>query len=154
VSRVGAVFRPGSRGTKKWVDMYGDNLVCIRYRYDEECGRRFTTAEIIVHEFDWTPPHSTKQTPRVDIRVRWNEKELQAAMGAAGGSSRDYACRDPVTAGIGFPERRRSPCPGELGRSPTTRDEAAPGRSPPRPIPQMSRRDTIFIEQIPPSHTP
>jgi hypothetical protein len=65
--------------------MYGDNLVCIRYRYDEERGRRYTTAEIIVHEADWTPPHSKKQTPRVDIRVRWNEKELQAAIGAAGG---------------------------------------------------------------------
>jgi hypothetical protein len=65
--------------------MYGDNLVYIRYRCDEERGKRYTTAEIIVHEADWMPPHSKKQTPRVDIRMRWSEKELQAAIGAAGG---------------------------------------------------------------------
>jgi hypothetical protein len=35
--------------------MYGDKLVCVRYRYDTESGRRFKTIEIIVEEKEWAP---------------------------------------------------------------------------------------------------
>jgi predicted aminopeptidase len=84
MSSVGAVIRPGSRGTKKWVATYGDNLVCIRYRYDEKRGKRYTTAEIIVDEAIWVSP-KTKPQKRVNIRIEWKEKELRTTVGAAGG---------------------------------------------------------------------
>ncbi len=41
-------FNPGQKGTKQFLDQYGDGLVCVRYRYDREQRKRFTTVEIIV----------------------------------------------------------------------------------------------------------
>jgi hypothetical protein len=49
-------LRPGQKGTKKLLDIYGDALVCVRYRYDEDRGVRVKTAEIIVETRDWAPP--------------------------------------------------------------------------------------------------
>lgn len=48
-------LKPGKPGTKKLVAEYGDRLVCVRYRYDEERHVRLKTIEIIVEERDWTP---------------------------------------------------------------------------------------------------
>jgi hypothetical protein len=38
---------PGQPGTKQLVKLYGDRLVCVRYRYDCEQQRRIKTVELI-----------------------------------------------------------------------------------------------------------
>lgn len=43
-------LKPGDCGTKKLAARYGDRLVCVRYRKDEEKKRRYTTIELIVDE--------------------------------------------------------------------------------------------------------
>ncbi|AUM14692.1 hypothetical protein [Ketobacter alkanivorans] len=43
-------LRPGDSGTKKLTERYGDRLVCVRYRKDDEKKRRYTTIELIVDE--------------------------------------------------------------------------------------------------------
>lgn len=48
-------LKPGQRGTKKLQALYGDRLVCVRYRYDAEHGRRLKTIELIVEEKEWSP---------------------------------------------------------------------------------------------------
>ncbi len=48
-------LNPGQRGTKQLVEQYGDQLVCVRYRYDETCMRRYKTVELIIDESDWEP---------------------------------------------------------------------------------------------------
>lgn len=48
-------LKPGQRGTKKLQALYGDRLVCVRYRYDAEQGRRLKTIELIVEEKEWSP---------------------------------------------------------------------------------------------------
>ena len=50
---VKATTKPGRNGTKKYLQQYGDQLVCVRYRYDKQRERRQTTAELIVDELDW-----------------------------------------------------------------------------------------------------
>ncbi len=40
-------LRPGDNGTKKFVNKYGNDLFCVRYRYDSESGIRYTTVELI-----------------------------------------------------------------------------------------------------------
>jgi len=39
----------------KYVEQYGDALVCVRYRYDVATHKQYKTVEIIVSESDWTP---------------------------------------------------------------------------------------------------
>jgi hypothetical protein len=41
---------PGQKGTKKFLERYGKQLICVRYRYDDQRRKRFTTIEIIVEE--------------------------------------------------------------------------------------------------------
>lgn len=69
--------RPGEPGTKAFVELYGDRLVCVRYRYDAERRRRYTTVEIIVSEGPWEPP---RKAPAPDdivyLRVIWGELEV------------------------------------------------------------------------------
>jgi len=48
--RVRLKLKPGQRGTKNLVNQYGDRLICVRYRYDEKTGKRYTTVELIVAE--------------------------------------------------------------------------------------------------------
>ena len=43
-------MKPGERGTKKLLAKYGDGLVCVRYRYDEEKRKRYKTVELIVED--------------------------------------------------------------------------------------------------------
>lgn len=40
-------LKPGQKGTKALVEKYGDALVCVRYRYDEESRTRIKTVELI-----------------------------------------------------------------------------------------------------------
>ena len=81
--RTRAKLQPGQRGTKRWVKQYGDRLVCVRYRYDAERRRRYTTVELIVDEGEWDPPPDPSAI--VGIRVNWGERELARAVRKAGG---------------------------------------------------------------------
>ncbi len=74
------------KGAKRLTREYGDRLVCVRYRYDEQAGKRYTTVELIVDEAAWKPQHKrcTAETI-VGLRVEWRETKLQQAIKAAGG---------------------------------------------------------------------
>jgi len=41
---------PGADGSKRFVKMYADQLVCVRYRIDSKINKRYTTIELIVEE--------------------------------------------------------------------------------------------------------
>lgn len=45
---VKATMKPGHNGTKKYLQKYGDQLVCVRYRYDKKRNKRQTTIELRV----------------------------------------------------------------------------------------------------------
>jgi hypothetical protein len=72
---------PGQKGTKKFLERYGEQLVCVRYRYDEQRRKRFTTIEIIVEESCWSPPEKPEI---VGLRVEFKETELQRRIKQAG----------------------------------------------------------------------
>ncbi|MGC8801922.1 MAG: hypothetical protein C0184_10215 [Chloroflexus aggregans] len=57
-------LKPGQRGTKKLQALYGDRLICVRYRYDAENGRRLKTIELIVEEKAWMPRDRTDDDQR------------------------------------------------------------------------------------------
>ena len=47
---VRKTLTPGNPGTKHLLDLYGNQLLCVRYRYDEASGKRYKTVELIVDE--------------------------------------------------------------------------------------------------------
>ena len=54
--KVGMVLRPGQKGTQKLQKEFGDALVCVRYRFDDESNRRIKTVEIVVDESEMPKP--------------------------------------------------------------------------------------------------
>jgi hypothetical protein len=41
-------LKPGQDDTKSLLNKYGEQLICVRYRYDEERGLRHKTIQLIV----------------------------------------------------------------------------------------------------------
>lgn len=53
VLKTRLVLRPGQRGTKRLVNEFGDRLVAVRYRYDDNKHIRIKTIELVVAEVPW-----------------------------------------------------------------------------------------------------
>lgn len=60
----------------------GKQLICVRYRYDDQRRKRFTTIEIIFEESDWSPPEKPEI---VGLRVEFRETELRRRVKQSGG---------------------------------------------------------------------
>jgi len=78
-------LKPGQKGTKRLVETYGDSLLCVRYRYDENRGVRLKTVEIIVEEKAWKSSFRYRDEDIVKIIVAFTEKSLRETLKAAGG---------------------------------------------------------------------
>ena len=77
---------PGQKGTKKLHEQFGDRLLCVRYRYDDQLRKRFKTVELIVEETAWTPPaRLLAANTIVGVRVELAEVQLQRKVKQAGG---------------------------------------------------------------------
>jgi hypothetical protein len=79
-------IQPGQRGAKKFVEQYGDRLVCVRYRSDARRRKRFKTIELIVNEWPWTPPPLQRRADSiVVVEVAFSERTLRRQIKDAGG---------------------------------------------------------------------
>lgn len=79
-------LKPGQNGTKQYVKQYGDSLVCVRYRYDEQKRKQYKTVEIIVSESDWEPPPAKyPDSTLVGLTIGFKETALQSQVKAVGG---------------------------------------------------------------------
>ncbi|MBI2313997.1 MAG: hypothetical protein HYU77_15980 [Betaproteobacteria bacterium] len=79
---------PGQNGTKNLVRQYGDRLVCVRYRYDAQRGKRYKTVELIVEETNWQPRAGASVRAAdhmVGVRIGYGEAELREKVKQAGG---------------------------------------------------------------------
>src|SRR5262245_55465383 len=84
--RTGKTLKPGTPGTKKLLEKYGESLVCVRYRYDVENRRRVKTIELIIDEAFWQPrPKKIPTSKIMNIRLKYDEIELRKQIIAAGG---------------------------------------------------------------------
>ena len=78
--------QPGQRGAKRFVAQYGDRLVCVRYRQDEQRKQRCKTVELSVAEGLWTPPPPRRRRERlVLVKVAFPERELRRQIKDGGG---------------------------------------------------------------------
>ena len=77
---------PGAPGSKKYLEKYGDQLVCVRYKYNAEKGTKLKTVELLISEEPWQ-----KQKRRIPmnkivlVRVEYSEVYLRRLIKAAGG---------------------------------------------------------------------
>ncbi|HEX9005141.1 MAG TPA: hypothetical protein VGB07_34845 [Blastocatellia bacterium] len=105
---------PGQKGTKRLHEQFGDRLLCVRYRYDDQLQKRFKTVELIVEETAWTPPPAPiPATAIVGVRVEFAEVELQRKVKQAGGrwnpTRRLWEIRYDQAARLGLKSRIEKP---------------------------------------------
>ena len=82
---VKTTLAPGQNGTKQLLERYGDQLVCVRYRYDKARQKRLKTVELIVDEQDWIPGVIIPTHRSVAIKIGFGESELREKVKQAGG---------------------------------------------------------------------
>jgi hypothetical protein len=83
--RVLKTIVAGRRGTSRLAAIYGDQLLCVRYRYDIARRRRLTTVELVVAQAEWIPPHQMNPGLLVGVRIGYGEAHLRERIKAAGG---------------------------------------------------------------------
>jgi hypothetical protein len=84
--RTRLTLKPGRAGTRDLFEKYGEQLVCVRYRYDDELGIRYKTVELIVDEKPWKPRTSQyRPTDVVHVKVEPRESQLRSALNLLGG---------------------------------------------------------------------
>jgi len=79
-------LKPGQKGTKALVEKYGENLVCVRYRYDKTSRTRIKTVEIIVEKKQLAPIQNTPDNAIVPVQIAYGAKELGKMARSAGGN--------------------------------------------------------------------
>lgn len=65
-SRVTKTLQPGQPGTARWQHVYGEHLVCVRYREDLQANQRYVTVELVLEARPLVrqpPPPIVKQHP-------------------------------------------------------------------------------------------
>ena len=84
--RTRLTLQPRQYGARQLHAQYGDRLVCVRYRYDEQQKKRFKTVELIVEEQAWEPAAPRiANNQLVRIRVTGPEVEVRKQVKFAGG---------------------------------------------------------------------
>ena len=84
--RTGKILKPNQPGTKKWVEKYGGNLICVRYKYDDANNRKVKTVELLVEEKEWEKKSGIiPQNKLIRIRIDYEEIQLRKIVKAAGG---------------------------------------------------------------------
>ncbi len=84
-------LKPGSNGTKRLVDLYGDSLVTVRYRLDREKQLSYTTVELIIETKPAPTPGLNLTAQRlyqnrqiVALRIHYDEEDLRLLIMRAG----------------------------------------------------------------------
>ncbi len=72
-------LKPGNPGTRRLLQRYGADLLCVRYRVDRSTGKRFTTIEQLVDERAGPP------AAMVRVRVGYGETDLRRQIKDIGG---------------------------------------------------------------------
>ncbi len=76
----------GKPGTKKWIRKYGDELICVRYRYVSELNERMITVELKVDSGRWKKNRKGIPDNKImNIKINYKEIDLRNKIKSMGG---------------------------------------------------------------------
>lgn len=76
----------GKPGTRKWMKKYGEDFLCLRYKYDPDIKMKIKTVELVVEREPWEknllriPENKT-----VFVRVEYGEVHIGKMLKSVGG---------------------------------------------------------------------
>ncbi|QKE63296.1 hypothetical protein HNE05_07950 [Aquipseudomonas campi] len=85
-------LKPGRNGTKRLVELYGKQLLAVRYRLDRDKQLSYTTVELIIETKPAPTPGLNLTAQRlyqnrqlVPLRIHYDEEDLRRLLLRAGG---------------------------------------------------------------------
>ena len=76
----------GNPGTKKWIQKYGENLLCVRYKYDIMNKRKIKTVELEVENEPWEMDVNRIPANKITrLKVNFGEVRIGKLIRSAGG---------------------------------------------------------------------
>ncbi|MFW2439476.1 MAG: hypothetical protein ACN4GR_08910 [Arenicellales bacterium] len=85
-------INPGQPGTKKHLAKFGNDLICVRYRHDQENNQRITTIELVVDKGFYRPELNyaknyllEEKNKLINLFIGYDESELRRKVIKAGG---------------------------------------------------------------------
>lgn len=78
---ISKTLRPGDMGTRRHLEQYGEQLICVRYRIDKIAQKRYTTIELVVDE---KPYIATKTDIFAWVKINYDEFEARQKLKTAG----------------------------------------------------------------------
>jgi hypothetical protein len=79
-------LQPHQDGAKQLREQYGEQLVCVRYRYNETTKERWKTVELIIDTSAWAPPKPQWPVDTlVALQVAGQERTVRQQVKAADG---------------------------------------------------------------------
>src|SRR5262245_58607209 len=86
--RTRLTLHPDQDGAKQLQERYGEQFVCVRYRYDETKKERWKTVELISEKSAWEPLRSKWQAETLVARqIAVQEREVRQQVKTADGKS-------------------------------------------------------------------
>lgn len=75
----------GEPGSKKYLEKYGEKLVCVRYKYDEEKSERVTTVELVESKGTGKRKAGIPYNKKVLVKINFDEHGLRNDIKMYGG---------------------------------------------------------------------
>ncbi len=97
-TRVTKKLSPLQAGARKLTRLYGDALVCVRYRQDLQGHYRYTTVEIVVERMPLV--RRTAMAKRVKVRIAFQETHLHQTAEDHGATWDDRTCLWEMPLGV------------------------------------------------------
>ena len=107
-------LNPGMRGTKRYFNRFGERLLYVRYRRDQNTQKCYTTVELIVDEQAIIPPIRNKNlfplpTENVYVAIAYHTTTLRQTAKQAGakwlGEQKCWVMRQRDAMKLGFKDR-------------------------------------------------
>jgi hypothetical protein len=77
----------GQPGTRKWLQKYGECLICVRYKYDPHKNKKMITVELKEELCDWKKnKQRIPDNKIVYLKIEFEEIELRKRIRSLGGS--------------------------------------------------------------------
>ncbi|EHO40672.1 hypothetical protein Calab_1039 [Caldithrix abyssi DSM 13497] len=108
--RTKRTLYPGQAGTKKWVQKYGDQLICVRYKYDAQLCQKMITVELVEEKSAWHKKENyIPKNKIVMLRIDYGEIDLAMKVKSFGGKwnrkERAWELRFDAVQALGLEDR-------------------------------------------------
>ena len=104
------ILYAGQPGTQKWIKQYGQKLIAVRYKYDDNKKQKMITVELVADLQDWNKDaQRIPNNKKVKIKIKYGEIDLGIRVKSFGGvwnkKEGVWECKYEIAKTLGLTDR-------------------------------------------------